>query len=371
MVSGNPDGQTGTLIGANTAASRQIDPTAQAVSQGLADYAGAKNAIYGQYSYLTGGPNWGLINQLRGQDKAAQKRYKTNRADVENMYGELTSDVKADTEALGQSYDTGMTESANRAQGIVTGLSGELAAQDQRRNAVAQSLGIGKEAALTDFGSTTALNEAMGTVLGQNQNWQGFLQSQKGTALQQGANIAAGVTNTQNQMTTEMKKEYDRVHDYYTNAINNEKSKQAVRKLTEEGKMLLGMEKSRLKQVLTENYGLSTASANKFVKAEQDLTGYFDTIPSQKWQSPSTFNGVDPTTGNKTWAATPQGWHEMMRANYIREVQSAKGLQGGAQNGYLLNYAEKAGLSPGDVLANTSGQQTPATSYTGYSQTGP
>lgn len=318
-------------------------------------FAQAKSNIYGQYSYLTGGPNMALIRQLTQQKKDARNRYKTNRADVENMYGQLTSDVEADTTALGESFDKGISESAQRAQGVVSGLSGELAAQQERRNRAANELGVGKEAILGDYGSTTALNQAMGTILGQNQNWQGFLQSQKGAALQQGSEMGVAIGNTKNQVATAMKQEYDRVAGGLDNAIGNERAKQAVRKLTEEGSMLLGISKTRLKNTLEKQYGLDKSSSNKLIKAQEEAIGYFNANPSVKWKSPETFNGVDPVSGKKEYSSGPAGWDAMMRANLVDYYTKLKNLDDTSiMDPYLMLYAKQVGFNPSDVIAGGS-----------------
>jgi hypothetical protein len=315
----------------------------------------AKSNIYGEYSYLTGGPNMGLIRQLTQQKQDTKNRYKTNRADVENMYGQLTADVRADTENIGKSFDTGIAQSAQGAQGVVTGLSGELAAQQERRNRAASELGVGQEAILNDFGSTTALNQAMGTVLGQNQNWQGFLQSQKGTALQQGADMGAAVGNTKVQAANAMKAEFDRVTTGIDSAIGTEKSKQAVRKLTEEGSMLLGINKTRLKNTLEKQYGLAKPDVNKLIKSQEEAIGFFNDNPSAKWQSPGTFNGINPTTGEKEFSAGAKGWDAMMRKNLIKTSSDLKKKDTKAvMDEYLLLYAKKSGYSPSDILEGAS-----------------
>jgi hypothetical protein len=322
-------------------------------------YGLAKSNIYSEYSYLTGGPNMGLIRQLTQQKKDARKRYKTNRADVENMYGQLTADVEADTTAIGQSFDTGITESAQRAQGVVAGLSAELASQQDRRNKAATELGVEKEAILSDYGSTTALNQAMGTVLGQNQNWQGFLQSQKGAALQQGADMGLAVGNTKVQTANAMKEQYDRVSMGIDNAISSERSKQAVRKLTEEGSMLLGISKQRLKTTLEQQYGLGKTETNKLVKAQQETLGYFNENPSVKWKSPDTFDGIDPSSGKKEFSAGAKGWDAMMRKNLVsyytrlKNLNPDEDLQEG-MDPYLLLYAKQNGINASDVIAGAS-----------------
>jgi hypothetical protein len=341
----SPDSVERGTYNTGSAAPAELDP--------LDAYAQAKANIYGQYSYLTGGPNWALINQLNQQKKDTTKRYQTNRADVENMYGQLTTDVEADTANIGKSFDTGMTESANRAQGVVSGLSGELAAQQERRNRAATELGVGKEAILTDYGSTSRLNEAMGTVLGQNQNWQGLLQSQKATALQQGADMGVAVKNTGNQMTTAMKQEYDRVAGGLDNAIRSEKSRQAVRKLTEEGSMLLGISRTRLKDTLMNQYGLGKTETNKLVKAQQETIGFFNANPSNKWKSPETFDGTSPD-GTK-YSSGPSGWDAMMRDNLVDYYTKLKNQDPTAKmDSYLMLYAKQSGYNPGDVVPGSS-----------------
>lgn len=353
-----PSGMSNTLnnFAAQPQSGSGVDSTDLAVSQALAGFAGAKSGIYGQYSYLTGGPNWALINQLRQQKKETVGRYKANRADVENMYGQLSADVEADTQAIGKSFDTGITESANRAQGVVGGLSGELAAQQERRNRAANELGVGQETILSDFGSTNRLNEAMGTVLGQNQNWQGLLQSQKGVALQQGANVKAGVGNTQNMITTDMKKESDRIVGGLNNAIRSEKSRQAVRKLTEEGVMLMGMEKSKLKGILTNAYGLSSTESNKLIKAQEQTNGYFNKYPSAKYGSPDTFNGQG--ANGKTYSPGEAGWNSMMRDMYGQYISDKKNADKDVKlDAFLDLYAQQTGISPSNILPSYNNMQ--------------
>lgn len=333
----------------------------RAAGDGLLDpldaYAQARANIYGEYSYLTGGPNWALINQLTQQRKDAQKRYKTNRADVENMYGQLTTDVQADTEALGKSYDAGMQQSSAAAQANVAGLSGELAAQQERRNRAAAELGISKEALLTDYGSTGRLNEAMGTVLGQNQNWQGLLTAQKNLAVERGNNMQTAVGNTKNQTTTAMKQEYDRVATNINNAIRSEKSRQAVRKLTEEGAMLLGINKTKLKNSLMDQFGLSKTGANKLIDAQRQTNEFFNKYPSVKYQSPETFNGTDPETG-KTYSRDEGGWNAMMQEKLLNYYNnSANADKDQPIDPYLELFAKQTGWSKSGVATSYSNVQ--------------
>lgn len=332
------------------AGSSEMDP--------LDAFSQSKANIYGKYSYLTGGPNMGLINQLNQQKKDTKNRYKNNKADVENMYGQLSADVEADTASIGKSFDTGITDSAQRAQGVVSGLSGELAAQQDRRNKAANELGVGNEAILTDYGSTNALNQAMGTVLGQNQNWTGLLQSQKGSALQQGANMKTAVGNTSVQATTAMKQEFDRVSSGLDNAIQSERSRAAVRKLTEEGTMLLGISKSKLQKTLETQYGLTKPESNSLIDSQKKANEFFTNNPSRKWQSPTTFNGVDPSTGEKQYDSGAAGWNDMMRTNLIDYYTKLKTNDSSTvMDQYLALYAKQVGFSPSDVVAGAANLQ--------------
>jgi hypothetical protein len=244
-----------------------------------------------------------------------------------------------------------MEQAGQRTQGMVSGLSTELGMQDDRRARAARELGIEKESALGDYNSTDSLNNAMGTLLGQNQNWQGLLTSQKGTALQQGANVKAGVGNTKNQITTAMKQTYDVVNENINNAIRSEKSRQAVRQLTAEGKLLMGIQTSKLRDTLKTVAGLSKPEINKFIKGQQEVNTYLDSMPSKKYQSPSSFDGM----GGK-YSPGPNGYHAMMRDAYAKAVRDSKNVQGAPMDQYLIEYGRVAGLSPGMITGDYTNQ---------------
>jgi hypothetical protein len=319
------------------------------------DYLGQKSRIYSDYSYLTGGPNWGLIRQLNQQKKDKTKLYKTNRADVENMYGQLSADVESDTAAVGQSFDTGIQNSANSANQMVSGLSAEMGNQDARRAKAAAELGVSNENVLTDYQSTDRLNEAMGSILGQNQNWQGLLNSQKGTAMTQGNTMKTAVGNEETQMVTAMKQTYDSAISNLNGAITNEKSRQAVRKLTDEGKLLMGISTAKIKKTLMDQAGLSSGQANKYVKAQQELTDFYDITPDAKYGSPSTFNGKDPNTGKQIYSQDANGWHSMMTDQYKLGVENFK-LEGGrGLDSFVMKYGQNTGLTPGAVVPDYGG----------------
>ena len=53
-----------------------------------------------QFTYLTGGPNQALIKQLTDLSKKKLDLYKSNSADAENMYGQLTTKVEGFGKAM-------------------------------------------------------------------------------------------------------------------------------------------------------------------------------------------------------------------------------------------------------------------------------
>jgi hypothetical protein len=153
-----------------------------------------------------------------------------------------------------------------------------------------------------------------------------------------------------------MKQEYDRIAGGLDNAIRSEKSRQAVRKLTEEGSMLLGMEKSKLKSTLMTQYGLNKTETNKLVKAQQDTLDFFNANPSNKWKSPQTFDGTAPD-GTK-YSTGAQGWDAMMRDNLVDYYTKLKNNDTTAKmDSYLMLYAKQSGYNPSDVVPGASNIQ--------------
>ena len=222
------------------------------------------------YSYVTGGPNQALINQLNQTKERKLSQYKTNRADAETIYGELTTDVAADTTALVKDYTTAITDTGTRATDAKSALSKELAAQQTRRDTAAKELGIEREMALTPFASDTSLNDSMSRVLQSGQSWQALLESQKLGAQERGTALGTATKNTKNKTVLAMKQAYDQAKEQLNQQIAAERSKTGTRKLTEIGQML---SKGYLGQL--KDYTFGGGKENPLITKENQNFDYF------------------------------------------------------------------------------------------------
>jgi hypothetical protein len=221
-------------------------------------------------SYLTGGPNLGLINQLKADSARRLELYKTNRADAENLYGQLTGKVEQLGTQMGQGYSGAITGSQERQTTEQTRMSDQLAAQEQRRAAAAQELGVGAENVATDYGSRERANEAM-NMLGQSStSWQNLLSSMQQSAAERNANMQTAIGGDKLQTVLGMKQQYDAIADQIAQQIAAERSKTATRKLNELGKMMTQGYLGQLKD-LTFGDGTST---NKFMQADKTANDY-------------------------------------------------------------------------------------------------
>ena len=284
-----------------------------------------------QFTYLTGGPNQALIKQLTDLSKKKLDLYKSNRADAENMYGQLTSKVEGFGTAIGQGYDSAISSTAQQGQASQQALSQELANQSGRRSDAFKELGIEREGALTDFRSDTALNEAMGNILASSGSWQGLLQSQKQGAGERNKNLVTAVGNTLNETVLGMKQQYDAVKEAYDSQIASEKSKTATRKLNELGKMF---SKGALDQLKNYTFGSTGAGAAGQTSIEKKLAGW-NAVPSAKYGSPGTYAGGPTAWFNDMVARAQQAYSSNERAR-----------EGVGVDPEIIRFAQDFGLGP-------------------------
>jgi hypothetical protein len=281
-----------------------------------------------QFSYLTGGPNQALINQLTELSKKKLDLYKSNRADAENMYGQLTSKVEGFGTAIGQGYDSAISSTAQQGQASQQALSQELANQAGRRSDAFKELGIEREGALTNYNSDTALNEAMGNILASSGSWQGLLQTQKQGAGERNKNLVSAIGNTLNETVLGMKQQYDAVKEAYDSQIASEKSKTATRKLNELGKMF---SQGALNQLKDYTFGSTGTSGQTDI---QKKLNNFNAVPTARFGSPSSYPG----------GAT--AWYNMM-ANEAQKAYSGDKLkEGKGIDPDLIRFAQTFGLGP-------------------------
>lgn len=280
------------------------------------------------YSTLSGGPNQALIADLMAKSKAKLQQYKENRADAENMYGQLTSDVEGYGTNVQAGYQGAIDSSGKRSTAYQGALANELAAQEQRRSNAFKELGIEKEGALTDFGSTSSLNQAMGDILGDSNSWQSLLSSRKEGANERNKDLLAAVGNQNVQTQLGMKEAYDYAKDAYDTQISNERSKTATRKLTELGKM---MSTGTLGQLKDLTFG--TGKTPETTSVEKKLANW-NAVPGSIIGPPNTYPG-----GPAKWY---QKMFELTQAAYSNDKwKSGKGIAPD-----LARFAVDFGLLP-------------------------
>ena len=187
---------------------------------------------------VSGGPNAGLISALRGQRETFQKNYATNKADANNLYGILSSDI----EEYGAGLQTRYGESAEQMSAAETArndaLIAQQAAQEARRAAAAAELGLSAES--LQMTPDTTVNELMATNAGAASNWANLFEANR---LREDASTGrqlAGATATKNQQLVAMKNFLDQQQAAIDQQISLERSKAPTRQLSDIGKVLQG-----------------------------------------------------------------------------------------------------------------------------------
>lgn len=306
-------------------------PKPSAYDSSLTNLLGERKSIEDNMSVLVGGPNMSLIRDLNQLKAKKLTQYKSNRADAENMYGTLSSELEQDFADINTGYETAITSGDTRAKDAQTRMSTELATQESRRAAAAAELGVGAENVLTDYASTKALNESMGNVASANQEWTSLLGAQKQGAAERGAKLKTSLGNTLNQTVLGMREQYNNAVDQYNAAIRAEKSKTATRKLTELGRIRMKMNTA----ALTELWG--PEKANKYTT---ELTGKlqsFDDLGSK-------FNKTFGTPAN--YPGGPTAWLDAMTSKAQQVVSDEALMKSGKAPADVLLFIKQFGLSP-------------------------
>lgn len=245
----------------------------------------ALDLLLGQMYETSGGPDQATIRQLEAQRKAAQEAYKTNRADASNLYGVLSSDMKARGEALNTSYETALTGSQAEASAAQTQLSAEQARQQANRERAAAELGLAPESIQTNYTSDEALNQGMGNVAAGATNWQNLLRSQQGSAAERVANMLTAAGNTKNQTLLGMKAFLDAQVGQINAQIAGERGKTPSQKLTPLGQILSGaMNEQTLKQAqaqFPDLFGSKEVQLTPGEQAAQDIMTQLGITPAE------------------------------------------------------------------------------------------
>lgn len=200
----------------------------------LADY---NNLLSRPEAWETvGGPNQGIISALQGQRKQFQENYKTNRADANNLYGILTSDIEGYGEALQGRYATSAEQMSAAEAARTTAVTDAAAQAEARRRAAAAELGLAVEEVQQPADSAT--QEILATNAGAASNWANLLEANRLQAAASTGRQVAGATATKNQQLLAMKNFLDQNLAAVDQQIMMERSKSPTRQLTDIGKVL-------------------------------------------------------------------------------------------------------------------------------------
>lgn len=270
---------------------RQTQKAEQAATQAQ-DYL---DQLIGQMYETSGGPDYAAIRQLEAQRAAAQKNYKTNRADAQNMYGMLSQDIQDSSEKLQGAYTGAIGETTAMAEKRQTGLSEEQKRQQANRERAAAELGIAPESIQTSYASDQALNEGMSDVAASAGSWENLLRAQQGSALERAGQMSTAVGNTRNQTILGMKALLDQQQAQLNAAIAAEKSKTPTQKLTSLGKLLQNsINDQTLREAQTqfpEIFGAAEQVLTSGQKAQQEIMTewgltlpQYNTLKDSAWQ---------------------------------------------------------------------------------------
>lgn len=229
-------------------------PTSDAnLEQAVGEYGNIMN----NYSYVTGGPNQGLIDALTQQSKQKAQQYKQNRADAANMYGQLTQTVDEGIQTVQRGYNTAIQESSQSALGATSALGNQLQQQVAQRQKTANELGIGKQSAMTPYESDVRGNEAMANIMASNQNWTNLLRSQQQAAQQQGVDTKTALGQSKNLTMMALKEALEAGQGNIAAQIAAERGKVGTPQLTPLGDILMGGLKTKLQGIMNppENTG--------------------------------------------------------------------------------------------------------------------
>lgn len=228
----------------------QISQAAQAAAGRMAggEQSQAVNpldALYDAYNQLmgrpeawetVGGPNQGMISALNTQRQQLQQNYATNKADANNLYGILSSDIEEYGAGLQTRYGESQESMSAAETARTDALVAEQAAQEARRAAAAAELGLSAES--LQMAPDQTINEIMATNAGAASNWANLLEATKLQADASTGRQLAGATATKNQQLIAMKNFLDQQQSMIDQQIAMERAQSPTRQLTAIGKAL-------------------------------------------------------------------------------------------------------------------------------------
>jgi hypothetical protein len=223
-------------------------PTPLTYEEELALRESGIQAIMDAYSTTSGGPNKAILDAINSGIQNKNQQYKTNKADVENMYGQLTTQSEAATKKLMDAYQGAIQNTGQQAQGLQGILSGEVANQESRRAGAAKELGLGAENLQTNYRSTDVLNQGMADLLSGGQSFTNMLQSQQLSAKQMADSMVTAIKTTKGNTKLALTEAYQNAIGNYKAQKAAELAKPVTKNLTPVGEALM---KNRLAELST------------------------------------------------------------------------------------------------------------------------
>ena len=252
-----------------------------------------------------GGPNQGIISALAAQREQLQQNYATNKADANNLYGILSSDIEEYGAGLQTRYGKSQESMSAAETARTDALVAEQAAQEARRAAAAAELGLSAESLQAAPDQT--INEIMATNAGAASNWANLLEANKLQADASTGRQLTGATATKNQQLIAMKNFLDQQQAAVDQQIMMERSKSPTRQLTEIGKVLqdaaLGAYEDYLSPEDAPMYSANPIIARRQQAFESEGRS-MDNPADMKWYS-DTYNSIVSKLNNAKAGVSP------------------------------------------------------------------
>lgn len=259
-----------------------------AIQNALQERSALQESLDAMMYRTVGGPNAALIASLQAQKKQLQTNYGQNKADANNLYGELSSDIETYGAGLQERYQTSMDEMAT----AQTTRQGELAGLQSQRDAdrarVAASLGIAAEDAQAP--QSTALQEIAGLSSAAASNWDNLFRTNKLLADASTGRQVAGAGATKANQLMAMKRYLDAQTAAIDSEISMERMKAPTQELTDIGKALRSLEVDQLvsqaQAAFPERYGAGKEESKTdlmegFATAQQNISSLYGELLSQ------------------------------------------------------------------------------------------
>lgn len=237
--------------------------------------------VLDQMYRTVGGPNQAMIAQYQAQKDQLQKNYSQNKADANNLYGELSSDIETYGAGLQQRYQTNIDEMGAAQTARQEEIAGLQSQRDADRARVAASLGIGAEDVQTP--QSTALQEIGAVSSAAASNWENLFRANKLLADASTGRQIAGAEGTKANQLMAMKRYLDAQNAAIDSQIAMERMKTPTQELTEFGKYIqpamFGAQLDQLQQIAPDIFGGGEAAEmSKFGQTVKGAQDYFREI---------------------------------------------------------------------------------------------